>query len=325
MDDANSLYYDEAGRFYVLNMRHYDMYAVARNLNNPILEEWSICPPYYPLDWRRVNKRRVWQTESSDLVHWSEPHLLLLPEDGDDDLDETFYGFCQFAVGSVRLGFLNTLKYVSNTLQVRLLYSRDGKVWHHANKRQPFLSPRGEGQWDAYMVTLSHGPLEVGDELYVYHGGSSNHHDWWITGGREGLKVPEANDMGKVNYALGLAKLRQDGFVSLDAGPARRGVIITRPVISDGERLVINARCRDGGSIAVEVVNLNDEVFSGFSRRECDTFHGDDVQHRFSWKGRSELPPAERERAKYPEPEFGRFRKFRLFMENVELYSLTIA
>jgi hypothetical protein len=175
------------------------------------------------------------------------------------------------------------------------------------------------------MTTLSHGPIEVGDELYVYHGGSSNHHDWWITGGREGLKVPEANDMGKVNYALGLAKLRLDGYVSLDAGPVRRGIVITRPVMSDGNRLVINARCRDGGSIAAEVVNLKDEIFPGFSRRECDLFQGDNVRHCFSWKGRNELPPADPERAKYPELEFGRFRKFRFFMENAELYSLTIA
>jgi hypothetical protein len=201
------------------------------------------------------------------------------------------------------------------------------------NKRQPFLVPQGEGKWDAYMVTISHGPIEVGNELYIYYGGATNHHDWWITGAREGLQVPEVSigtwggtDNPKVNYALGLAKLRLDGFVSLDARAPRRGILITRPLISEGKQLVINARCRDGGSIAAEVVNLRDEVFPGYSRQECDIFKGDEVRHIFSWKGKSELPQtAPLRHARYPEPEFERYRKFRFYMENVELYSLTIA
>ena len=112
MDDSNALSYDPFGRIFILNMRHYDMYAIARNLDNPELEEWSICPPYYPLDWRRINKRRIWQTESADMIHWSEPYAALTPEDGEDDLDETYYGFYPFPAGGVQMGFLNTMSYV---------------------------------------------------------------------------------------------------------------------------------------------------------------------------------------------------------------------
>jgi hypothetical protein len=324
MDDSNALSYDPAGRIFILNMRHYDMYAIARNLDNPVLEEWSICPPYYPLDWRRINKRRIWQTESADLIHWSEPYSPLTPVDGADGLDETYYGFCQFSAGSVQLGFLNTMSYVSNTIRTRLVYSRDGKNWRHLNNRQPFLSPSGEGKWDAYMVTISHGPLEIGDELYIYYGGSSNHHDWWISGAREGLKAPEAADNSRVKYALGLATMRRDGFVSLDAGPERRGILVTRPLISDGRHLTVNACCHTGGSIAAEIVNLRDEVFPGYSRQECDLFSGDTVQHTFTWRGKHELPAAPSEPAPYPKPEFERFRKIRFFMEKAELYAFAM-
>lgn len=59
LDDVIIMNYDPWGRLFVMNTRHYDMYAVARNLENPVLNQW--CPPYYPLDWRRMNKRRVWQ------------------------------------------------------------------------------------------------------------------------------------------------------------------------------------------------------------------------------------------------------------------------
>ena len=323
LDDVVILHYDPFGRLFVMNTRHYDMYAVARNLKNPTVGQW--CPPYYPLDWRRVNKRRIWQSESSDLIHWTEPYPALTPEDGLDGLDECFYGLCQLPVGNVTLGFLNIYDYVPNTMCVRSVYSRNGKTWEHLNKRQPFLSPRGEGTWDAYMVTIPSKPVEVGDELYVFHGGSRNHHDWWITGAREGLTAPEATDMSQVEYALGLAKLRLDGFVSLDAGPARRGILVTRPLISGGTELVVNARCKEGGSIAAEIVDVHDEVFPGFSREECDAFSGDSVRHTVSWQGRTELPAVPTGRAAYPDPEMLRFRKIRFYMENAELYSFTIA
>ena len=323
LDDVVILHYESFGRMFVMNTRHYDMYAVARNLENPTVGQWP--PPYYPLDWRRMNKRRIWQSESSDLLHWSEPYPVLVPEDGLDDLDETFYGLCQYQAGPITLGFLNTYSYVPNTMNVRLVYSRNGKSWLHLNKRQPFISPGGEGHWDAYMVTIPSKPVEVGNEIYVYYGGSRNHHDWWITGAREGLDVPEATDISKVNYSLGLAKLRLDGFVSLDAGPARRGILITRPVISGGRQLVVNARCRVNGSIAAEMVNIRDEVIPGFSVRDCDVFNGDSTCHTFSWKGQTQLPAVTQERAEYPKAELERFRKVRFYMDKAELYSFALA
>ena len=323
LDDVLILNYDPFGRLFIMNTRHYDMYAVARNLENPTIGQWS--PPYYPLDWKKVNKRRIWQAESGDLIHWTDPYAAVVPEDGEDDLDETFYGLVQFPVGNLTMGMLNSYHYTPNTMRVRLMYSRNGKVWQHLNKRQPFLAPGGDGEWDAYMVTIPTKPIEVDDELFLFHGGSRNHHDWWITGAREGLAVPEATDITKVNYSLGLAKLRLDGFCSLDAGPARRGIFITRPLISDGTKLVVNARCHPGGSIAAEVVNVKDEVFPGYSRQDCDVFTGDSTKHVFSWKGKEELPSAAKDRADYPKAEIARFRKIRFYMEKCELYALTLA
>ena len=322
LDDVIIMHYDVHGRIYVMNTRHYDMYAIKRNLNNPVLHNWTL--PYYPADWRRQNKRRIWQSESSDMIHWSEPYAILTPEDGRDGLDETFYGLCQYAVGSVTLGFLNTMSYVPNTMNVRLVYSRDGKNWHHLNKRQPLLAPSGKETWDQYMVTIPSKPIEVGDELWIYHGGANNHHDWWCTGAREGVKAPEATDISKVNYGLGLAKLRLDGFASLDAGYARQGILITRPLISDGTKLQVNARCRHEGSIAAEIVDVNDKVVPGFGRKDCDAFAGDSICHTFSWRGETDIPVFATERAMYPEAERERFRKIRFFMENAEIYAFSL-
>lgn len=322
LDDVVILDYDPFGRIYVMYTRHYDMYAVPRNLKSPMLNHWTHV--LYPSDWQRMNKRRVWQSESSDFIHWSEPYPILIPESGQDNLDETFYGLCTLRSGSVTIGFLNIMHHVANTMEVRLVYSRNGKTWEHLNKRQPFLTGDAKGTWDELMTTISSPPIVVGDELYIYYGGSDNHHDWWCTGAREGVKAPEATDLSLVRYGLGLAKLRLDGFASLDAGYARPGILITRPIISDGTELLVNARCKNGGSIAAEIVDVNDHVIGDFSREDCDVFTGDNVRHTFSWRTRTQIPVLSTERAKYPEPERERFRKIRFFMANAELYSFTL-
>jgi len=322
LDDVIILRYNAEGRFFVINARHYDMYAVARNLGNPTVGHWTL--PYYPSDWRRMNKRRVWQAESSDLLHWSEPYPALIPDEDEAELDECFYGLAQYPMGDITLGFLNIYNYVSNEMRVRLVYSRNGKTWHHLNRGQPFLEPGGAGAWDACMVTIPYPPIPVGNELWVYHGGARNHHDWWITGAREGLTVPEALDINEVAYCLGLATMRRDGFVSLSANAVRPGIYITRPVISTGEHLVINAACRAGGSVAVEVVDLRDQVIPGFSKEVCDVFSGDSVSHIVSWQGKTSIPVRSHERAAYPHAENERFRKLRFYMRNADLYSFTL-
>jgi hypothetical protein len=324
LDDGTSLSYNEKSRIYTANVRHYDMYAVQRNYKTPCL--YNFTPPYYPQDWARQNKRRTWQCDSADMVHWSEPYLVLCPEDGLDDLDATFYyGLCRTRMGDGWLGLLNIMNYVHNDMHTRLVFSRDGHTWKHLNCRRPWIKPRGPGFWDAYINTIGSPPIRVGNELCVFYGGARNHHDWWFTGGYEGLEVPEARDINEVSYGIGLAKLRADGYCSLEAGPARDGIFVTRPLISTGERLVINASCSPGGSIAVDVVDHNDDVIPGLSKEECDVFAGDSIAHTVTWRGRNHIPVGSTDRAVSLQPERERIRKLRFYLRKAHLYSFTLA
>ena len=92
----------------------------------------------------------------------------------------------------------------------------------------------------------------------------------------------------------------------------------------NGTKLEVNARCKSKGSIAAEIVDVNDDVVPGFSRGECDLFTGDSVCHTFSWRGKTDIPVFSTERAVYPEPERERLRKIRFYLENVELYSFVL-
>ena len=321
LEDALEMSYDPMARIYILNTRHYEICNVYRNLNNPVVGQFT--PPYYPLDWRRMNKRRIWQAESADCIHWGEPYSVIPYVDGYEELDENFYGMCQYRVGSVIMGLVTTFNYVANHLGVKLVYSRDGKTWEHLNNRKQFLDRGQKGSWDEFMTTMSTVPIEYNGELYFYYGGAVNHHDWWIVGEREGLNVPEAKDRSKVRYCLGLAKLRMDGYTSLDAG-VRPGILITRHFISNGTRLVINAKCNKGGSVKAEIVDAYENVITGFGLGECDAFTGDETNHMFTWNGKSEMPPIPSSRAEYPKPEIERWRKIRFYINDAELYSFTM-
>ena len=93
------------------------------------------------------------------------------------------------------------------------------------------------------MVNVSAAPVVVGDELFVYYGGSKNHHDWWFSGHEKNMDVPETKGWDHVGYHLGLARMRNEGFVSLGAHRVREGLLQTQPFGSYGDRLIINAAC----------------------------------------------------------------------------------
>ena len=106
-------------------------------------------------------------------------------------------------------------------------------------------------------------PVRVGDKSYIFYGGADFHHDWAFVGKAQGLNTPEAHrPPSELNEGLGLAVLRADGFVSLDAG-LREGIISTKPFFSTGEKLIINARCHGNGYIDVEVTDPMDEPWPG--------------------------------------------------------------
>ena len=324
LGDVCTLHYDHYSRSFVVVTRHWFQTAPALNPRNPVGP--TNPGPRYPHDFAKQNRRRIWQAESPDMIHWSQPYLLLRPDDEEEDnIDDGFYGMTQYEVGSQFVGFLNVLHRVDNTMDVQLVASRDRKRWRRLGKRRPWLETGEAGSWDQGMVTVCSPPIEDGDDLLIYYGGCANHHDYWMWGPREGMEHPEISDPSLVSFGLGRLRMRKDGFVSFDAGPHREGLLVTRPLLSEGGALEFNGRCHPGGYIKVEVVDQGHELLPGRSREECDVFTGDATAHRVTWRGDATVPAAR--------PEFGGdtvfpwktekpFRKIRFFMRNAELYSL---
>jgi len=307
LDDMMVLTYDPFGKIYVANIRSPYQYAAPLTANSSSND--SFFSPSEPGAWWRGNKRRIFQSESSDFISWTHPYPIFEPDEY-DNLDESYYGMCQTQIGDTHIAFVNLLKECDNKMSVRLAYSYDRKNWEWANNRQPWLesSKMSGREWDSIMIYLGVPPIRVGDEYWFYYGGAKNHHDWWLSGYLERIDHPEAKDISNVGYHLGLAKMRVDGFVSLDTSPYREAIVITRPIFPEGNRLVVNARVENGGFIDAEITDKYGIVIPGFSRSDCDRFTGDSIEHMFTWKGK-------------PDVNFGGYCKINFYMRKASLYS----
>ena len=179
LGDAYTFFIDADTGIYRFLTRAAGMQTIHHDPRRPKTN--SFFPPTFPHDIARMNKRRVFQSESKDLVHWSRPKCILTPDAQEDNIDDSYYGMVQFKMGEIYVGMVNILHEVANTMDVRLVYSRDGWNWHYLNQRQPWLTTTADS-WDEYAVNISSPPIPVDDDLFVFYGGASCHHDWWITG-----------------------------------------------------------------------------------------------------------------------------------------------
>ena len=305
--DVLTLLKDEAlGRYVIYGRVHY-----AAETGNPDADQRFVRHyPSQPFGW--IPKRAIYRIESEDLITWSDAVRVLAPGTL-HNLDDQFYSLAPFRLGRYHCGLMPVFHTVDSTKDTELVYSHDGVDWRHS-PHGPWVVPRGAGgSWDEFQIDTVIPPFRVGDRHYIFYGGADYHHDWYILGKSRGLDTPEAAlTLDRLNGGLGLATMRLDGFVSLDAG-LQEGVVCTRPQFSTGEKLIINARCAPGGYIDVAVLDPMENHWARYRRGDCDRFTGDDVNRVVSWNG----VPAVNTVVGYT--------RFRFYMRKASLYSYRIA
>ena len=151
--------------------------------------------------------------------------------------------------------------------EVLVGYSRDGFHWDRPD-RTPFLPVADNPKaWNAGNVqSAGGGCLVMGDELWFYCSGRTMH--------------------PRSETSTGLAVLRRDGFVSLDAG-ADGGTLTTRPVKFTGKHLFVNAAVQ--GELRIEVLDQDGNTLPGLSFADCLPLSGDLPRARVAWKNRQDL------------------------------------
>jgi hypothetical protein len=177
--------------------------------------------------------RVLGRSTSTDFTTWSEPEVVLEP-DWRDPYGTEFYGMSALRYFGNELGLL-WMYYNSpddKGLDLQLATRRDG-AWQRAADRRVFLPRGARAQWDAgglYAASdLIIAPPGHPDEVWLYYGASSTTHD----------------DARYSEQAVGLARMRLDGFAAMHAGYFD-GELTTTPVEASGGQLTLNLAARHG-------------------------------------------------------------------------------
>lgn len=270
-----------------------------------------IRPGRHDVKGRRagIPRRVIGRAESDDFVTWTEPLTVLVP-DADDALQAEHYAMHVRPYHGHDIGLLHLFVPSPDPIGpfwAELASSRDGIRWRRLGDHQPFIALGEPGSFDCGMVSAAGGMLEIGDELWFYYGGWNEDHGT----SRRHRRMESDRQTQQRAAGIGLARLRRDGFVSLDAGP-EEGTLLSRTVACNGRQLVVNARTATG-FVGAELVDEGGRPIDGYGRAECDPFVGDSVAHVITWNGCADL-----ERLR------GETLSVRFRLRNAELYAFAV-
>ena len=219
--------------------------------HNPVLPGYSDVPAYVVRDptssrfmaYSRFGfNRTLAYTSSEDFLHWSQPESVLEPDDQETTGNwpaTQFYGMSVDLYEGLYLGGLWMYRPgTDGRIDTQLVASHDGIHWERVGDRQTWLPLGPESALDDGMVRTASEMIPVDDKIYIYFG--------MVNGPHAGSRFPGQDIQRSHPGAIGLATLRRDGFVSLDADD-KPGFVLTKPVKLDGCALHLNVDVRPGG------------------------------------------------------------------------------
>lgn len=243
-----------------------------------------------------ANVRRGVFSTSRDFKTWSEPTLVLSPDEKDSGITQ-WYGADGFLVrGDLIIAFQRVLRddlspagvppeavaaNVGGKVERRgesgvskgsgmgytaLAWTRDGETWQRDRYTGKFFEPDPRvGVWDHAMSWVG-SAVPVGDEVFLYYAGY-----------RWGHKYRRS-----VDRQLGLVKVKRDRFVARRAGES--GGTITTPVVAlQAATLTLNVAAQ-GGEVRVQITNPEGEPIAGFRFADCQPISADALAAPLIWK-----------------------------------------
>ena len=192
-----------------------------------------------------LGKRLIGRAESPDLIHWSEPSTLIIPDDQDPP-DLQFYDMYATTYEGFYIGMLWCFRSSSPVMRwIQFVFSRDGIHWDR-RFRQPFIPLGPEPEFDSGTISAMT-PIVHGDTMFFYYFGK-NYRDRVLT---------EIGGPGPME-AMGLATLPLGRFVSVENDDATRNrfaEVGTLPFTFKGSELRVNMapQLKGPGATAVQI------------------------------------------------------------------------
>lgn len=242
--------------------------------------------------------------------------LWLKPDERDKpdpewNIDPELYKFGAVAYESIMLGAAGMFYGPQNDearklkrpkiIDIQLAYSRDGVNYPRPNREAFIAAARKPGTWNRGYLHAANGVcLIVGDELWFYFGAWS------------GLSQRKEAEYVMAGGSVGLAKLRRDGFTSMDSDD-KGGTLTTAPVIFSGKFPFVNLAAKDG-ELGTEILDEAGKVIAPFSLENSVALKADGTHQKLSWKGADNLAALS-----------GKPVRFRFHLSNGGLYAFWVS
>jgi hypothetical protein len=260
---------------------------------NPFRRKWV----YSLRDSWRLRSRRYW--EHADFLEgakWESGQPVIWcaadnqdPRDSKIDHPAQLYNLDAVAYESIMLGIFEIHLGPPNEIcserglpkitELNLAYSRDGFHWYRPDRR-PFIWAERRDVWDRGYVQPVGGICTIhGDKLWFYYTG--------FQGNVERKKLSFLHNGMYDRGSTGVAFMRRDGFVSMDAGeqPAK---LLTRPVRFSGRCLFVNADVAQG-ELRAEIVDESGEPISPYTLEDCRPMRADSTIQQITWRSDNDL------------------------------------
>ena len=235
-------------------------------------------PGFRPGELSRIRTANLWK--SRNLVDWENCGIVLKYDDLDRH-DAEIYGMQPFRYGNGFLALVEIYYGAIERLESQLAFSRDGVHWERVGDRAPTVPMGGEGAWDSHWtVSTNNPPFVEGDRLLIFYSGAGTKH-----GSKE-----------RGRRAIGLASLRKDGWVSLEAGRTE-GVVVTAPLpLGEPMQLELNVDCHSG-YISTEVMSAEEgkeaQALVGYKGDASRLERIDATCHPVRWREKRVVDPVE--------------------------------
>ncbi len=219
-------------------------------------------------------RRDIKVCTSGDFLHWTEPEWLRFPDAPSEHL-YTNAVMPYYRAPHVLIGF--PTRYVPDRQSLTeglFMSSRDGRTFHRRPEAfiRPGLNPdkwhnRSNYTWWGLVETAS--PLPGGGkELSLY-----TNESYYFEGRAARTR----------RYSC-----RIDGFVSLHASFAG-GEVLTKPLLFEGDRLVVNFSTSAAGGLQVQIEDLDGQPVVGYAFSDCPEIYGDAIDHTVKWQRGSDV------------------------------------
>lgn len=223
--------------------------------------------------------RTLQRRESRDGLHWTEPELILTPDEN-DPLHQQFYYLNVHKEPGWYIGFMGNYRCWEQTHDIELIFSRDGHHWERP-LRGGFFKRGTEGETDTMAAYAADTLIDLGGKWRLYYRGVNVPHNlmWKYPNG-------SVTESGLVSHFETMAaEFTKGRFAGLRAEGNVTGTLIVRDFIHTAPEITVDADVR--GALKAELRDLYGRPLPGYELNSCETVRGDSGRHLLRWNGKT--------------------------------------